>query len=141
MPRGQVSIRFARKVDTWVGLAACALLYEYARLRREGLPRHRATTPPRADRPSFAPKRILTIKTYGLGNMAILLPVLAALRREYPGAEIDVLTLDSNCDFIERSGLIDRTIPLRLDSLRTVASSLWSIVRTTRSREYDLVID
>jgi lipopolysaccharide heptosyltransferase II len=136
-----VSIGLGRKIDTWAGLAICAALYLFARARGERLPFHRATTPPDAARPPAVPRRILTIKTYGLGNMCILMPVLAALRRAYPDATIDMLTLDSNCRLMERSGLIDHAIPFRLGSVGTVVANLWGIIRTTRERKYDLVID
>jgi ADP-heptose:LPS heptosyltransferase len=73
--------------------------------------------------------------------MGILMPVLGALRREFPDAVIDMLTLDSNCDLIERSGFVDRTIPLRMGRLRELLASLVGILRATRERRYDLVVD
>ncbi len=141
MPAEEMNVGLARKLDTWGGLAICLALYLFARLRGEDLPSMRATTPPLPDHPIPRPSRILTIKTYGLGNMAILMPVLAVLRREYPDAVIDMLTLDSNCSLIERSGLIDQTIPLRLGGLGAMLASLLQILRVTRSRRYDLVVD
>jgi heptosyltransferase-2 len=120
----------------------CAVLYAHARMTGRYLPHRRATTPPTSDRlPASRPSRILTIKTYGLGNVAILMPVLARLRRAYPDAVIDMLTLDTNCDLVERSGLIDRAIPLRLGGLVRVLGSLWQILRVVRKRDYDLVVD
>ena len=102
----------------------------------------RATTPPNAGvAPIAKPKRILTIKTYGLGNVAILMPVLARMRRAYPDAIIDMLTLDGNCDLVERSGLIDQTISLRLDGIRHALTSIIGILRKTKRRHYDLVVD
>jgi lipopolysaccharide heptosyltransferase II len=135
----------ARKLDTFGGLVICAVLYAYGRIRwrlgGQHLPQRRATTPPAGPRALPAPQRILTIKTYGLGNMAILMPVLASLRRAYPDAVIDMLTLDSNCGLIERTGLVDRTVPLRMGGLAATLASLVSIWRTTRKRQYDLVVD
>jgi ADP-heptose:LPS heptosyltransferase len=102
----------------------------------------KATTPPSPGKPAIpTPQRILTIKTYGLGNVAILMPVLARLRRAYPDAVIDMLTLEGNCDLVERTGMIDRAIPFRLGGLGRVLGSLWSILQTIRGRHYDLVID
>jgi ADP-heptose:LPS heptosyltransferase len=102
----------------------------------------RATTPPNASvAPIARPKRILTIKTYGLGNIAILMPVLARMRRAYPDAIIDMLTLEGNCDLVERTGLIDQTIPLRLGGVGRVLRSVIEILRETRRRNYDLVVD
>jgi heptosyltransferase-1 len=132
----------ARLLDTWGGLVICAALSAHARLTRRHLPPRRATTPPTPDKPPIAPpRRILTIKTYGLGNVVILMPVLARLRQAYPDAVIDMLTLDGNCDLVERSGLIDRAIPFRVDGLWSALGSVLGILRAIRSRDYDLVID
>ena len=82
----------ARFLDTWGGLAICAVLYFHAKLTGRRLPPMHATTPPDATvAPIAKPQRILTIKTYGLGNIAILMPVLACVRRAYPDAIIDLL--------------------------------------------------
>ena len=133
---------FARLLDTWGGLAICAVLYAHARLTGKRLPARKATTPPNpAVAPIATPRRILTIKTYGLGNVAILMPVLARMRRAYPDAIIDMLTLDTNCDLVERTGLVDRTIPLRLGGLGRALTSILTILRETRRRDYDLVVD
>ena len=137
----------ARFIDTWGGLAICAVFYLHARLASwrsagPGLPARRATTPPNASvAPLSKPQRILAIKTYGLGNVAILLPVLASMRQAYPDAIIDMLTLDVNCDLVERTGLIDETIPLRVAGLGHALLSILGILRKTRSRKYDLVVD
>jgi ADP-heptose:LPS heptosyltransferase len=141
-PDQDVNKGLARVIDTWGGLLICAALYAHARLTGRFLPPMRATTPPASARPPSArPARILTIKTYGLGNVAILMPVLARLRRAYPDAVVDMLTLDTNCDLVERSGLVDRAIPLRLGGLARVIGSLWQILRIVRTRDYDLVVD
>ncbi len=132
----------ARFLDTWGGLAICAVLYFHAKLTGRRLPPMHATTPPDATvAPIAKPQRILTIKTYGLGNIAILMPVLACVRRAYPDAIIDLLTLDGNCGLIERTGLVDKTIPLRLGGIGTTLLSIVRILRETRRRKYDLVID
>lgn len=132
----------ARLLDTWGGLVICAVLYAHARLTGRHLPPRRATTPPTADKPPIRkPQRILTIKTYGLGNVVILMPVLARLRAAHPDAVIDMLTLEGNCDLVERTGLIDRAIPFRVGGLGNALGSLLGILRAIRGREYDLVID
>ncbi|MFP6629332.1 MAG: glycosyltransferase family 9 protein [Myxococcota bacterium] len=138
----------ARFLDTWGGLAICAVFYLHSRLASYAtgtgrrLPPMRATTPPNASvAPIAKPKRILTIKTYGLGNVAILMPVLARMRRAYPDAIIDMLTLEGNCDLVERTGLIDETISLRLGGIGRALVSIVGILRKTRRRHYDLVVD
>jgi ADP-heptose:LPS heptosyltransferase len=120
----------------------CAVLYLHARFTGRRLPPKKATTPPNpAVAPIAAPRRILTIKTYGLGNVAILMPVLARMRRAYPDAIIDMLTLEGNVDLVERTGLVDRTLPLRLGGTVRALASIAGLLREVRRREYDLVVD
>jgi heptosyltransferase-2 len=140
-----LDMKAGRQIDKWVGLMLCAVLFGYSRLRaRLGGPAQpglRATTPPVRDREPLAARRILAIKTYGLGNVAMLLPVLGALRRAYPEAEIDFLTLESNRPLLERSRIIDRVLGLGVDGYAGFLGSVLRVLFALRSRGYDLVID
>ena len=78
---------FARHVDRLAGPPLTTVLRAAARLRGERLPSLRATTPPVAG-PLPAPRRLLAMKFYGLGNIALVLPVLETLRRAVPDVEI-----------------------------------------------------
>ena len=139
-----VDMGVGRRIDRWVGLFLCALLLLVARIRsRLGGPTHpgmRATTPP-GQGPVHPPRRILAIKLYGLGNIAMLLPVIGALRRGLPGTEIDFLTLDENRTLLDRAGLVDRTIGMSVKGYGALLASLWRAFRTIRRRRYDTVID
>jgi ADP-heptose:LPS heptosyltransferase len=139
-----MDLNFARYVDKWVGLAISLVLFLFERVlapftgRR--IPPLLATTPPETDTLP-APRRVLCIKFYGLGNAIMLLPVLDALRQRHPGVEIDFLTLTGNVELLQRSGLVTqlhavdvRSVPRFLRSLRT---SLVAI----RRRRYDTVLD
>jgi ADP-heptose:LPS heptosyltransferase len=136
---------FARRVDQWVGLLICAPLFCYSRLRaRLGGPAQpplRATTPPDPGALPLRPQRILAIKTYGLGNLAMILPALGVLRRGLPDAEIDFLTLDENRPLLERSGVVSRVIGLKFDGYVGLIRSFRQVLRALRGRRYDLVID
>ena len=145
MGRG-IDINVARRLDTWGGLVVCAVLYAYARLRAAltggpALPPMRATTPPAPGRVPKNPRRILAIKFYGLGNMAMVLPAVQALREAYPAAEIDFLTLIENESVLQRSRLLTRTLGIHVGAYRAFFTSVWNVLRTVRARHYDLVID
>lgn len=145
MGRG-IDMNLARRLDTWVGLALCILLYVWARLRAAlgrgpALPPVRATTPPRPGRVPERPRRILAIKFYGLGNMVMVLPSVRALKETYPDAEVDFLTTIENCSVLGRSGLIARTMGIRVDGFAAFVASVWRALRAVRARRYDLVID
>lgn len=135
----------SRPLDTWGGLLICWVLAMWARLRSvlggPYLAPLRATTPPH-DGPLPLPRRVLAMKFYGLGNIAMLLPVLQDLRDALPeGAEIDFLTLDGNRTLLEASGLTTHVITTGLDSEVGFLRGLWGAVGVIRRRDYDAVID
>jgi ADP-heptose:LPS heptosyltransferase len=140
-----VNLELARRIDSWAGLTICAVLYAWSRVRARlggpSQPTLLATTPPAADRSPIRPKRVLAIKFYGLGNIIMLLPVLGAVRRAFPGASIDFLTMAGNAPLLERSGVVDRVIPVDVGGYAGLVRSLWGSVRTLRARRYDLVLD
>ena len=139
-----IDMAFARHIDSWVGLVACSVLFLFSRIRsRLGGPHQpdlRSTTPPGQHEVPRA-QRVLAIKLYGLGNITMLLPAMAALRQGLPGAEIDFLTLRENRTLLERAGVVDHAIGISAESYSRLLGSLWRAFRTIRQRHYDLVID
>jgi heptosyltransferase-2 len=70
--------------------------------RRAEILRNTSDPPPRPD-------KILAVKLYGIGNMILFVPALAALKSLYPDAGICLLTDGRrNTDLLEGSGLFDR---------------------------------
>ena len=140
-----IDMGLGRRIDAWLGLLVCALLYALSRLRAAlggpPLPSWGAPTPPRADAAEPRPRRVLAIKLWGLGNLVMIAPVLDALRRAAPGVEIDFLTLEANRALLARSASVDRVVGFEVRSYAALAHSLWSALRTLRARRYDLVLD
>jgi len=140
-----IDMGLGRRIDAWLGLVVCALLYGVARLHARlggpALAPWGAPTPPRADAPAPQPRRVLAIKLWGLGNLVMIVPVLDALRRAAPGVEIDFLTLEANRALLARSGSVERVVGFEVRSYAALARSLWSALRTLRARRYDLVLD
>ena len=139
-----IDMTLGRWLDARVGLAVCALLYLVSRLRaRLGgppQPPRGRPTPPGAE-PLPPPRRVLAIKLWGLGNVAMIVPVLDALRRGAPGVEVDFLTFDGNRALLERSGVVEGVLALEVGSWTALARSAWSAFRRLRRRRYDLAID
>jgi ADP-heptose:LPS heptosyltransferase len=139
-----MNLRYARYVDRWIGLAVCLVFFLFertvGRLAGRQLPSLLATTPPPLDASPPPPRRILCMKFYGLGNAIMLLPVLAAVRRRYPDAELDFLTLAGNVPLLERSGILTRVRGVDVSGLWPFVRSLIGQVRDIRHR-YDTVLD
>ena len=140
-----LDMNLSRWIDTWIGLLLCWILFLWSRaaagLGGQPQPSMRRTTPPQPGAPSPRPRRILAIKLYGLGNIAMLLPTLGALRRAFPDAEIDFLSLLENRPLLERSGLARRVIGLEIGSLTGLLRSLSGAFLRIRRGKYDLVLD
>ncbi|HWP65489.1 MAG TPA: hypothetical protein VNO26_06225, partial [Candidatus Limnocylindria bacterium] len=135
-----MNLHLARYIDRWVGLPLCALLYGAARLRGERLPPLGATTPP-GPTPLAPPRRLLAIKFYGLGNLAMILPVLQELQATWPDLEIDVLTLPGNATLLEQSGVVRRVLTTDVSTTPRFARSVLRLLGELRGGGYDVVLD
>ena len=80
---------------------------------------------------------ILIVRLGSLGDLVHTLPAVAAIRRAYPGANIDWLVDAVHQTFLERVPIVTSIVPLRD---RTVGAWL-EVRRTLRAREYDVAID
>ena len=97
------------------------------------------------------PRSILIVKLSAIGDVVHTLPLLEALRRNFPGATIDWLVEEEAGRILEGHEAIDRVIVSRrkswqrelLRSGRRTESmrEILRFLRELRSREYDLVID
>ena len=133
-----MNLRLARYIDRWIGLGACFLLWVVGRLLG-AVPPLRATTPP-GDNPVRRPRRVLAIKFYGLGNIAMILPTLAAMRDGREDVEIDFLTLPGNRGLLEQSGLVSRVLTVEVDGFGSFSASVVRLLAALRSG-YHAVLD
>ena len=70
---------------------------------------------PRSEVSSGArPKTILVVEYWNLGDLAIVVPFLKNLRRNYPEARISLLVNRGLAGFLEGQGLVDEFIPVRV---------------------------
>jgi ADP-heptose:LPS heptosyltransferase len=140
-----MNLRVARYIDRWIGFAVCLALWAVGRAwTLLGGPGHvpglLATTPP-GDAPAPTPRRVLAIKFYGLGNIAMILPTLHALREAIPGVEIDFLTLPGNQTLLVQSGLVRQTLTVEVKSFGRFVASAFRLFRALASGRYDAVLD
>lgn len=86
-------------------------------------------------------KSILVIKMMGLGSIVLLSPLLKSLRKRYPRARIDFLTMENHAEIGGMYGLFDRIYTVDFSHLGTIISSNLKTIMNIRSSRYDLIID
>ena len=98
------------------------------------------------------PKRILVANWAHLGDMLLSLPTLAALRRQFPDAEIDLLASRSGHLAARGTGLFDQVHLVehfvlnrsgigRIAKLKGYLSDRQRFIAAARARPYDVAID
>ena len=84
--------------------------------------------------------RILVVRLSSLGDVVHAIPVVAALRRTFPDAEIDWLVDEQYRELVELVPVVDRTV-----GIRTRGGSRWrgraGVVRQLRVARYDVALD
>lgn len=83
-------------------------------------------------------REIVAVKFWGIGNAALLLPVLRDLKARYPAARLTVVTLKGNEPLFE--GVADRTLSVRMAPVHA-ALDLFRVAATLRRRRVDLALD
>jgi len=127
------SYRAALFLDSRVGPVLCALLALWKPVRH-------ALHSSRRDPPPF--RKVLMVKFWGIGSLVLASPLLAELKRRYPGARIDLLTLRENEPILRLYPAISRRLTLDLGGgvvrfLRDTAALLLRV----RHERYDLLLD
>jgi lipopolysaccharide heptosyltransferase I len=95
----------------------------------------------------ISPQRILIIKPSAIGDVVHTLPVLALLRRRWPGAKISWLVTPACAGLLEGHPMIDEIILFERKRLGgmwknpRLALELRGFTRGLRERKFDLVLD
>ncbi len=84
-------------------------------------------------------REIAVVKFWGIGNMALLVPVLHALRRRYPGARLTVVTLKGNEALLR--GAADRVLTVRMRPMSRAAFDVFRAAAVLRRHRVDLALD
>ncbi len=92
------------------------------------------------------PEKILVIRLSSLGDIVNTLPAVARLKQRHPKAEIDWLVATNCVNLLEHNPDIARIIPWDRDRWRkkrciSALKEFRALIRTLRSRRYDLVYD
>src|SRR5206468_9347132 len=89
--------------------------------------------------PLSAVRAILVTKLWGIGNWALLRPVVRDLRARWPSARFLALTLEANLPLVE--DLFDRVLVVRPRSLVRVAWGLLSALRALERERPEVSLD
>jgi len=86
-------------------------------------------------------QKILVTKYFGMGSLILATPMVRALRRRYPNAHIDLLTIEQNRKLTEILPVFDQLYTVETRSLWSVVRSMIAALRHIRRQRYDVVID
>jgi ADP-heptose:LPS heptosyltransferase len=116
-----------RKIDRYLGPPQIALL---------------SLLPGRREAPAQGdPRRILLVKLHGIGNIALLIPVIRRFKARYPAADIDFLSFRTNAGILEGIGEISGRHFLERGNPWNLVASIARVFPAIRRRRYDLVVD
>ncbi len=87
------------------------------------------------------PRRILMIKLWGAGNVVLIIPIIRALKRRYPDAQLAFLTLESNRSLLAPMKELDEVVILSQESLIRCGASAVGAVRALRRFAPDVLVD
>jgi len=124
-----VSLSFAKALDRVMGGLVQRLLLPWRWVRDWT----------RGDEPLGEVREIVVTKFWGVGNAALLLPLLRLLRQRYPQARLTVVTLESNAPVYGDAA--DRILTVRL---RPLWRAFWDLLRLAlrlRRDRIDIAID
>ncbi|MGH7595258.1 MAG: glycosyltransferase family 9 protein [bacterium] len=85
--------------------------------------------------------RILFVKFWGIGSIILAEPALRYLRKIYPQARLDFLTLKQNQELFKLIPQVDRVHCLDFRHLWRFVLSAISLIVQLRRQRYDLIID
>lgn len=86
-------------------------------------------------------KNILLVKFWGLGNVVLASPAILAIRKKYPAAKIDFLTLEENKSLAESLNCIDNCVSIKLNGFFNFFKDFILLIFRLRKSNYDLVVD
>jgi lipopolysaccharide heptosyltransferase II len=138
----KIVVRFSRRLLGAVIYAAVSLWGGVRWLRRLG----KRYSPLRPD--SFRPERILVIRLDLIGDLVLSMVLVRVLRRTYPEAELDLISVPASAKVIEGDPDVTRLLGYDPNIWRRPKAlfrrqnwrELRALLKTLRGREYDLAI-
>lgn len=129
-----MNIEAVRFIDRWIGVPFCFAL-SGVRVVSAALRRHKKN--------SGTVRKIAFIKLSELGAIILAYPLMASVRKEYPGAEFFFVTFDQNKDFFTVQNDIvpeANVLTIRATPFSLIPDTLRAISRLRRER-VDIIFD
>ena len=125
-----MNLSLAKSLDRVAGGVLCGVLSAFDRV---------ASWVRRAPAPIEEVKGLLVVKLWGLGNWALLRPIVRDLRARWPGARLTIVTLRANAPLV--TDLADEVLLVRPDGFLRTALDLLASVRRLRRAPPEMSID
>lgn len=121
-------INFYKSIDNLLGV----VLYVFFRFKKNIF----------VDLEKIYINKILLIKFWGLGNLALIWPLINKIKEKYPDSFITFLTFDINKAFLEKNQTIDRIIYFKFPkNIFQIIYRFISMLAALRKEKIDLVIN
>jgi heptosyltransferase-2 len=85
-------------------------------------------------------KKILVRSTNWIGDVVMISPALASLRRRYPHARIEAVAIPQVADLLRGHPAVDDVVLFDRRGRDRGAAGLWRVARELRRRRYDLAV-
>lgn len=121
-----------RYIDRYVGIPLIRICYWASKL---------SGMRPNPGANTENPKKILFIKFWGIGNVAMLLPAVYALKEKYKDAKIDFLTLTACKEISASAGIFDDIYTIGYKNIFEFIKTTLKNVILLKQKDYDLIID
>lgn len=131
-----MTMRLMKWLDRWAGTVLCGLVALLDALLRAAGPSF--TLPLDGEKEI---RKILITKYLGMGSLVLATPMVRAVRRQYPQANLLFLTFDANKEICRLLGIADVVLTVRSTGLFAFARDLLTILRRLRREEIDLAFD
>ena len=128
------SLEWKKQADRLLGAPLVLAVRVLRSLRGKERP---AATAPGAD----DVRHVVLCKLWGLGNLAMVLPLVAAVRARFQRARITFVTLERNRELLASQPGLDRIVTIKDHGLVAPLADLLQVVRELRADRPDLFLD
>lgn len=133
------ALEWKKRADQWLGVPAGALLATW-RAVAGGLARLLGR-PAASSAPPDDVRHVVVAKLWGIGNLAMVLPLVAAVRRRHPAARITFLTLERNRALLAGQPTLDALVTVRDHGVGAPLLDLLRAARRLSRERVDLFVD